>query len=110
MPILPGVPTPKPKPKPKHIHVNIPSIMQNYHGKKLSEYDPSSEMLYSDCSLNSYTPIAHLSATPSTPSINKILLIHLLYNLLNEVQSNYAATTIINSVNDIIYSVNNMNI
>jgi Cysteine-rich secretory protein family len=109
-PILPGVPRPKPMPKPKHIHVNIPSIIQKYPGTKLSAYDPSSEMSYPDCSLNNYTPVIHLSATPPGPSINKILLIHSLYNLLNQVQSSYATTTIINSITDLIHSVNNMNI
>jgi len=109
-PMIPGVPRPKPLPKPKHIHMNIPSIMQRYPRTRLSADEPLSEMLYPDCSLNSYMPIVHLSATPSTPTINKILLIHLLYNLLNEVQSNYEPTIIINTINNIINSINNMNI
>jgi len=115
LPLLPLVPTPMPSPTrktyvPKHIHVNIPSIVQKHTGKKLSAEEPSSEMSYPDCSLNNYIPIVHLSATPPGPSLNKLLLIRSLYNLLNQVQANYPTGILINSVNDIIHSVNNMNI
>lgn len=117
--VLPLVPTPMPSPAsspksakkkyvPKHIHVNIPSIMQKYPRTKLSADEPVSEMSYPDCSHN--TPIVHLSATPPGPSLNKIVLINSLYNLLNQVQGGYATGMIIASINDIIHSVNNMNI
>ena len=109
-PILPRVPTPKPARKPKHIHVNIPSIIQKYPTTKLSAdevYD--SDEVY-DCSLNSYIPVIHLSAVSPQPSLNKQLLIRAMYNLLNQVQSNYTTIIIINSINDIIHTLNNMNI
>lgn len=119
--VLPLVPIPVPSPAsspksakkiyiPKHIHVNIPSIIQKYTGKKISADEPTSEMSYPDCSSNPYTPVVHLSATPPGPSLNKLLLIRSLYNLLNQVQANYPTGVLINSVNDIIHSVNNMNI
>jgi hypothetical protein len=119
--VLPLMPTPMPSPAnspksgkkryvPKHIHVQIPYVMQKYTGKKLLAEEQSSEMSYPDCSLNNYIPIVHLSAKPTGPSLNKLLLIRSLYNLLNQVQANYPTGILINSVNDIIHSVNNMNI
>jgi hypothetical protein len=119
--VLPLMPTPMPSPAnspksgkkkyvPKHIHVQIPYVMQKYTGKKLLAEEQSSEMSYPDCSLNNYRQVVHLSATPQGPSLNKLLLIRSLYNLLNQVQANYPTVMLINSVNQIIHSVNNMNI
>jgi hypothetical protein len=88
--------------------VKIPSIIQKYTGMKLSADEPDYEAL-SDCSLNHYAPVIHLSA--NTPvSLNKQLLLRLMYNLLNNVQANRPTITIINSINDIIHYINNMNI
>jgi hypothetical protein len=111
-PMLPGVPTPKPLPKPKHIHVNIPSIIQKYHGKKLSADEPDAEMSYPDCSLNSYAPVVHLSAISHStlPSLNKEVLLRLIYNLLNQAQTTQQNIMTINSINEIINYIINTNI
>jgi glioma pathogenesis-related protein 2 len=106
-PILPRVPTPKPLRKPKHIHLNIPYIIQKYPRMKLSADEPDAEMEF-DCSLNSYDPVIHLSAN-APPSINKQVLIRLLYNLLNQVQSNQPNIMAINSISEIIHYINNTN-
>lgn len=107
-PILPGVPTPPSLPKPRHIHVNIPSIIQKHPGMKLAADEPDTEIVL-DCSLNSYSPVIHLSAnTPA--SLNKQVLLRFMYNLLNQVQANRSSITIINSINEIIHYINNTNI
>jgi hypothetical protein len=114
--VLPLVPSPKPSPlpstkpiplpKPKHIHVNIPSIMQKYAGYKVYKNLPEYAM---DCSDNVY-PVAQLSANTPFPSVNKQMLIHSLYNLLNQVQSGRQLIPLINLINEIIHNVNTMNI
>lgn len=110
--VLPVIPSPKPSPKPlplpkpKHIHVNIPSIMQRYTGYKVYKNQPEYAM---DCSNNIY-PIAQLSASIPLPSTNKQMLIHALYNLLNQYQSGAPFITVIHSINELIHIVNNMNI
>lgn len=118
LPVLPTpVPSPVPSPKsskkryiPKHIHVNIPAIMQNRSHIKLSADEPSTEMSYPDCSLNYYAaPVVRLSANKPA-SLNKQLLLRLMYNLLNQVQANRPTIMVINAINDIIHFVNNMNI
>jgi len=112
-PMVPGVPsqkpTPKPKPKPRHIHVNIPSIIQKYPRMRLSADEPDSEEI-SDCSLNYYSPVIHLSAISPSPSLNKQVLLRLLYNLLNQSQANRPSILLINSINEIIHYINNTNI
>jgi hypothetical protein len=114
--VLPLIPSPNPSPKPlpkplslpkpKHIHVNIPSIMQKYTGYKVYKNKSESVM---DCSFNDL-PVVHLSANMPFPSANKQMLIHSLYNLLNQVQTGRPMIILINLINEIIYSVNNMEI
>lgn len=106
LPVIPiSSPTPVPLHKPKHIHVNIPSIMQKYTGHKIYKNSPEVSM---DCSFNSI-PVAQLSAN-IPPSVNKQMLIYSLYNLLNQVQYGAQTVSIINSITEIIHSVNQMNI
>jgi hypothetical protein len=110
--VLPLTPTPIPSPKtiplpkPKHIHVNIPAIMQKYTGYKTYKNKSESVM---DCSFNSL-PVVHLSANMPFPSANKQMLIHSLYDLLNQVQTGRPIIIMINLINEIIRSVNKMDI